>query len=132
MRTDRTTLVLALTIFLGVCGHGCSGKETGVMKPQLSSATITQYYPTERTKVVTDPKIIEQIISFFPNLGRNKRSSVSGAWQALVAIDFVAPDKTVVRVQSDFESWFEGTGNGDWPVHGDLAKFLDELFMKPD
>ena len=103
----------------------------------FSSVRVTQHYgeagnpnPVERARNIEDVSVVKKLTSFFPNVGQGRRSHVVAGWEASVVMVFTRPDGTVLRVTSDFESWSER--NGDWPVKGDLAKYVDELFAAPE
>jgi hypothetical protein len=75
--------------------------------------------------VIRDAKRIDQLKTFFPQLGSGKRSRIAGAWKSLAVCDFEAEGGTKVQVHTNYRQW--SVGDGDWPVNGDLSAYLDQL-----
>jgi len=107
-------------------------------KAQFKDATITLYMDLQSGKYVpdskqatvlkvTDPKQLEALLAFFPEMDRGKESWRAAGWEAGVEIKFVKRDGKTIRVAAppELEVWSEG--HGDWPVNGDLKAFLLDL-----
>src|ERR1035437_1659287 len=78
---------------------------------------------------INDPQELAKFASFFPQMGKGKKSYIAGGWMSGTDIKLYKADGTVisisVSVNDDYNVWSEG--NGDWRVKGDLKTYLNKL-----
>jgi len=117
-----------LLVFLACLRPGRHEVFTGATITLYMDLGSGKYVPSSQPVAVlnvSDPNRIEQLLAFFPDLGR--RSDEAAGWQSRATIDLTKPDggKVGIALPDDLEVWSEG--NGDWPVEGDLKAFLLNL-----
>ena len=117
-----------LLVFLACLRPGRHEVFTGATITLYMDLGSGKYVPSSQPVAVlnvSDPNRIEQLLAFFPDLGR--RSDRAAGWESRATIDLTKPDGGKVRIAlpDDLEVWSEG--NGDWPVEGDLKAFLQRL-----
>jgi hypothetical protein len=98
---------------------------------QFVNAVITRYLSYEGrpiqpvTTVITKPSELENLSSYFPQMGQGKKSAVAGGWIAFATIEFHrkgTPKSLIARVDPSFELWTEG--KGDWPLKAGLRDYF--------
>lgn len=82
--------------------------------------------PPGSIKAIDRPRDLDQLLSFFPDFDKDKRSSVAGLWEPTTDIEVVGRDGSAYQVMTNGDSWT--AGKGDWPVREGFARHLEELF----
>lgn len=127
----RIGSVLSL-LFLAACSNSSvqnntdSGNELKYIRADVKLILDEEGRVVNQTMRIEDPKEIERLISFFPNLGKGKHSQKAAGWITLVDINLYKDDETVVNVKSNYKYWTEGSG--DWAVKGDFEKYIQNIF----
>ena len=123
----RTTLTIAAALSL----LGCGGPRTD--QPVFEKVEVERILPVDSkaTTTITEEGEVARIATFFPGVGRGKKSGTASHWKAAYRLRFVPAEgePVVVRVDSAGEAWNES--QGDWPTRPGLKAFLDGLFKNP-
>jgi hypothetical protein len=77
---------------------------------------------------VTDPVLINRLLSFFPGVDRPATSNHVAHYVSWATLDFFRADGSYVRVGTNYELWRNGLGAGDREVTPGFGAFLDQLF----
>ena len=89
-----------------------------------------KHVPADKTWTteIRDPAELKKLASFFPDVGRGKRSWTASGWKEGMRIEFRRADggltRVIVSMNDNLQTWTESGGRGDWPVQGDLKKYV--------
>lgn len=127
MRTCGLFVVAAAMVSAAV---GCSGKADVDRKAGSATIVVIGNQGVAKTHLVSDPEKMAALEEFFPDYRKQPTSNVSAGWKAgyFVYFDFPRGESIKLVVSpTTFAKVYWTTGQGDFPVKGDFAKFLEEL-----
>jgi RNA polymerase sigma factor (sigma-70 family) len=78
------------------------------------------------TQMIDDPAALAPLLAFFPEIGSDARTNVTGGWRPRVTAKFINDEGACSTVRSSWTEWSDGAG--DRKVKGNLLKHVGELF----
>jgi hypothetical protein len=86
-----------------------------------------------KTVTVTDPKEVQKLVTFFPNLGQGRNAWLAGSWEASTFVKFTGSDGRLITVATswDYSDWSESDGHGDWPLDPEFSNYIGAKLWKP-
>jgi hypothetical protein len=129
MKTIFSRLAISILVLFGPIG--CVSEQRTAAFP--TSATVGSPYAPEKLKhpavVVKEREDIQTLLSFFPGFASQPSDRLSrGGWPADCEISLHYPGGNTRKILVAFDRWSSG---GDYaPIHGDFARFLEELRKK--
>lgn len=109
---------------------GCGGRAEE--PPAFEKVEVERILPlaTKAKTTVADRAEVARLATFFPGMGRGKKSDIAAGWKAGYRLRFIPAKGNAVQitVHSDGGVWSEG--HGDWQAKPGLKEHLDRLFDK--
>ncbi len=122
---------LAVSILLVAGSFGCRSEQRAAALPD--SVTVGSPYPPERLKhptvAVRQRQDIQTLLSFFPGFESQPSERLTeGGWPADIEVILYYPGGNTRKILVAGDRWSAG---GEYAkIHGDFARFLEELRKK--
>ena len=113
-----------LAVAVGVAGE----PDTSVPpKAVVTKVDVTEPHPVI---VISDAAQFAKLLSFFPDLSKEKETDLAGGWEGKTQIVFQFRGRPEVKVTTSSDDTLWTSGKGDKPLKNGLSALLDPMFKK--